>query len=592
MPEDPKHSEDLPPDILGAIKRAIRIGITFTSRNIFDEQCDLSNVREILAAFNQSKAIALCAEWNRWNTWVMFHEGTWKQAVADQQRVLDELVPPNFQRRAAEVFDDERFVSPFSEISILGLIGLLCRYAQTTGGESANTRHGQRALFRALLALQEGVFPENFLDLPVEDQFPYSTRVTLANLSLQNRWAYDMGRLHILLTVPEISRKLAGISVAEWFQRRLGIDGKDYECVANTLLGSAFYRADYSKLPIQAPGLYQRMTPLLLLSTTSPAEVAWGLDRTSAQAKPTHLSDAVPHSNVLLVRPILQMENNLICTSTRNLFNKLHRGLPYLCLEARRNPAETKAAPRNEFGDIFECYAIWLMRQWMAGPEIRFVTNYWVRQPKGKAERDILVIHRDVGYLFEVKATVPAMNIRRFGNLQDLVDLHTKAAQQAYTAAEALLSGSAFEDAQLSQPLPKLNRIVPCAITYEFLAVRWPHSDAFERALQKAVGKPLFSSETGILPFQILDVQQVEVWDDLFSLPSQVDQLLQALEVRSLDPLKRYRDFPEDERYHFRPDYVEKPGIVRTMVEAAEESSRRRLHEIQQPGETPFSDPP
>ena len=70
------------------------------------------------------------------------------------------------------------------------------------------------------------------------------------------------------------------------------------------------------------------------------------------------------------------------------------------------------------------------------------------------------------------------------------------------------------------------------------------------------------------------------------------DQLLQALEVRSLDPLKRYRDFPEDERYRFRPDYVEKPGIVRTMVEAAEESSRRRLHEIQQPGETPFSDPP
>jgi hypothetical protein len=216
----------------------------------------------------------------------------------------------------------------------------------------------------------------------------------------------------------------------------------------------------------------------------------------------------------------------------------------------------------------------------MSGEGIRFITNYWIRHPKGNAERDILVLYRDVGYLFEVKATVPAMKIRRFGVLQDLVDLHTKAAQQAYTAAEALVSGNAFEDAQSTRPLPKLKRVVPCAITYEFLAVRWPYSEAFEGALQIAVGKPLFSANASILPFQILDVQQVEVWDDMFSLPRQVEQLLRALEARSMDPMKRYRDLPEDEHNRFRQDYVENPGMVRRMTGEAEKSSHDRLREI------------
>jgi hypothetical protein len=82
------------------------------------------------------------------------------------------------------------------------------------------------------------------------------------------------------------------------------------------------------------------------------------------------------------------------------------------------------------------------------------------------------------------------------------------------------------------------------------------------------------------LPFQILDVQQVEVWDDFFLLPRQVNQLLRALEIRSLDPMKRSRDLPDDEQNGFRPDYVENPGIVRGMTDEAEKSSHERLREI------------
>jgi hypothetical protein len=504
----------------------------------------------------------------------------WKPATKDQETLVNDLVPPNAQRRALALFDDDDFFSPFSEISVLALIGLLCRYATVRGAVSVDTRNGQRALFRALLALQESTFPDDFLDLPIPEQFPFATRVILANISNQNRWSYDMGRLHALLTVPEIADGLDGLTVREWFLRRLNVDGEDYECVANILLGSAFHQADYSRLSQQAPAVYQRMVPLLRLSTTTPEGVAHGLNTVNAQAEPAHLSDAVRHSNVLLVRPMIRLGEKLICTSSRTLFNKLHRGLPYLCLEARTHPDEDKTRPRDEFGYIFESYVIWLMKQWIAGREVRLTTNYWISQPGGPAERDIVAIRQETAYLFEVKATVPAMKIRQFGSLEDLVALHRKAGQQAYTAAEALISGNALEDKNLTSPLPKPKQVVPCAITYEFLAIRWPYSDFFEHALEEAVGRPLFSGRHGILPVQTLDIQQVEVWDDLFSLPVEVDRLFQALERRALDPFKRYRALPEDSRNSFRGDYVENPGVVRRMVDAAEQASGRRLKQI------------
>lgn len=580
MPASPEDDSNIPPEILAEIRGAVRIGITFTSRNIFDEKLNLKDVVETIAPLNRSGAIVLCAEWNRWNTWVCFHHGTWKHAKNDQQKVLDDLVPPHAQRRATAVFEDEDFISPFSEISVLALIGLLCRYATATGGESLDTRHCQRALFRALLALQESIYPDNFFDLTIPEQFPFAVRVILANVTPQNFWSYDMGRLHALLTIPEFAGSLGGMTVREWFLKRLGVDGNDYECVANTFLGSAFYGADYSKLSQQAPALYGLMMPLLQLSTTTPEDVAHGLSNTQSQSEPTHLSDAVSHSNVLLVRPMIRLEEKLICTSNRNLFNKLHRGLPYLCLEARTNPGEDKTRPRDEFGYIFEAYVVWLMKQWITGADVQLAANYWIPQPGGPAERDIVAIRGGVGCVFEVKATVPAMKIRQLGSLGDLVALHQKAAQQAYTAAEALISGHAFEDKKLTRPLPKLKRVVPCAVTYEFLAVRWPYSDLFEDALKAAVGKPLFSGQHGILPLQMLDVEQVEIWDDLFKLPAEIDRLFEALERRASNQFKRYRALPEDTQNNFRADYDQNPGIVRKMVDSAEKSSRQRLKEI------------
>ena len=305
-----------------------------------------------------------------------------------------------------------------------------------------------------------------------------------------------------------------------------------------------------------------------------------GLNETHPQPDPTDLSEGIPYSSVLLVRPMIRLQDKLVCTSPRNLFNKLHRGLPYLCLEARTAPEEQRSRPRDEFGYIFEGYVAWLFKAWIEGNGVKLAMNYWIRQPDGAAERDLVAIRDEVAYVFEVKATVPAMKIRKFGGIEELVSLHKKAASQAYTASEALIQGIAFEDRELKTPLPKVKKVVPCAITYEFLAIRWPYGDCFEQALQQATSRPLFSGKDGILPFQTLDIQQVELLDDLFALPGDIASLFRALERRSLNEFKRYRDFPEDKKNSFRPDYLENPGVVRRLVDSAKRTSALRLEEI------------
>jgi hypothetical protein len=136
QPGDDQH---VPPEIVEEIQRAVRIGITFTGENILGEKLALAEVLRIVSTLNRAEAIGLCAEWNRWNTWVIFHGG-WKVADTDLQRLLDELVPPHAQRRATSVIADDAFLSPFSEVSVLALVGLLCRYAPATAGESVDTR--------------------------------------------------------------------------------------------------------------------------------------------------------------------------------------------------------------------------------------------------------------------------------------------------------------------------------------------------------------------------------------------------------------------------------------------------------------------
>ena len=107
MTAQSEDSEGIPPEVLENIRGAVRIGGTFTSRNIFGEKLTLQELLGLVSPLERDGAITLCAEWNRWNTWVLFHHGTWQEAPKDQEKLLNDLVPLNAQRRAG-VLDSTR----------------------------------------------------------------------------------------------------------------------------------------------------------------------------------------------------------------------------------------------------------------------------------------------------------------------------------------------------------------------------------------------------------------------------------------------------------------------------------------------------
>jgi hypothetical protein len=222
-------------------------------------------------------------------------------------------------------------------VSLVALIGLVCRYAAETGGDALDTRERRWLIFKALLGLQDSLMPHDLVQAMADahgpeikrvfrEQFPYAMRTILANLCQQNRWSYDMGRLHALIHIPEVSAwlqaKRRGVTVNDWFQRRIGVPATDYEVIANIQFGAAVYGADFGALRDQQPVLAPSIERLITLSATTPNELV------AQQAEPKTIFDAHNHADLLLLRPLLLVEGRYLVTSVSNLFNKFHRGMP------------------------------------------------------------------------------------------------------------------------------------------------------------------------------------------------------------------------------------------------------------------------
>jgi hypothetical protein len=274
------------------------------------------------------------------------------------------------------------------------------------------------------------------------------------------------------------------MSVADWFSKRLDINAMDYGVIANVQFGAAACSADFEAMSAQCPSLAPSIQKLLSLSAVTPEELV------SSQPAPPSLLEAINHSEPLLIRPLVKDGNRHHVTSLANLFNKFHRGLPYLALEARQITGGGGSDARAEFGHIFQGYITWLASQWFSGSAVQVIAEYWTAgcgllgENGEPYEKDLLLIADDVAYVFEIKASVPNLNVRRKGGINDFRDMLKPVTVQAYQAAQALTQGKAFYDRELSKPIPATKRAYPCGVGYEFNPLRFPYSDFFQEALE------------------------------------------------------------------------------------------------------------
>lgn len=117
------------------------------------------------------------------------------------------------------------------------------------------------------------------------------------------------------------------MSTEDWFRERLGISATDYEAMANVHFGAAAHGARMEGAP---PYLAEGISRLHRLACQTPDESA------STVPELSQLWEANRNLEALMIRPVLRLADRDLVTSIGHLFDKFHRGLPYLVVEFSR----------------------------------------------------------------------------------------------------------------------------------------------------------------------------------------------------------------------------------------------------------------
>ncbi|MBI5774104.1 MAG: hypothetical protein HZA89_10225 [Verrucomicrobia bacterium] len=541
---------------------------------------------------NQASVLRTCAQLGALNDTLIRFSGGWHSVAG--RSLVPELarlifpVSPRSQRRVLEVCADPDFVAPFIDFAIAGLMGLACRYCPRTGGQDLIKDLKRREnSTRILLQLQESTVPSEELLLALktgqfEAVFPKLTRSILAAVSHQNDWVKDLGRLHLLTSITEISESFAARSnfksVAGWFLQRMGISPEEYQALSHIFLAYAFNDLINSGSMFQDfLAVSAKKFDFFRLVITSPESVI-------AQAEPQTIEEALFGPLPLWVRPVLHDGKEFYISSRGWLFNKLLRGFPYLILETERArlgrdlTKDEVDGMRGEFGLIFEGYICWLFKQWFQGANVGIISPYYVKTAAGHwREKDFLLVHDGIGYPFEIKALVPPLGLRQTGDLDGWLKYFSHIADQSVEAAEALVTGRGFY-ADKSTKIQNVQKAYPCGVTFEATPFRQPIVLPFEAALSAKLGRNVFAESNGVGPLQLFDVETLESWDEFFSLPAETSQLFALLRQRAESVVHRYSSFGRMGRSPITSDASQ--GILERATERAKETILAKANEI------------
>jgi len=545
----------------------MNVGVTLTSKDVFNEELNLTDCKLFLGSLDQTDVLRLCALLTAVNQISAYEVGGWKSPGGERllDGVFKDLLQPVPLERAKKLYRTSQHFAPLNGAALSGVTGLACRWCPKDGGQRIDSiEHGQKFV-RVLFALQEAMLDRTMVKRniasigEIECQralFPHFARNILANQAV--RMEHDLGRLHAFSTrLPEVCDK--------WFVERFGLSVLEYQCFFTGLSGYAgkFIQHNHvchlhlrlDKFLDSLNGPRDRIDQLLRVAETTPERLA------AETVEPNEMADAVFCIDHLLVYPLLKIGEFHLVTSFEAVFSKFFRGFPYLSQlrAAQDKPSgsgDVVLGARGGFGKIFEAYAVWLTHQRFGGGSVEIIEDYRVQLPGHKksslAQRDLLLIRGDVGYALETKAIVPNLHLRKTGDLEEVVRYIVPKDDgnvdrqglvfQARTAAEALTTGKAFRRDEKT-PIRVLRRVFPIGLVFGQLPLRFFNSKPFEIDVAKAYGSDVFRDSGNIAPMQFFDIQAFEEWDKAFGIPSEAGLLFVALEKRAYHEMLRYENF-------------------------------------------------
>ena len=279
------------------------------------------------------------------------------------------------------------------------------------------------------------------------------------------------------------------------------------------------------------------------------------------------------------IYPNLIIGENRICFSKQLVLNKFLFGLPYLVQEAYKKQVgrelfddEVKDL-RSECGYLFEAYVKCLFIKWFSEADgIQTFFNYKIGKKKNELEGDILLIYKCVAYVFEIKSLLPTLEFRQTGNLKLLVKSLCGAFDQAMNLSGAMNKG----DVKISKiKLSRIDRIVPCVITYGEFPIVHEYSHLIEGKILEKLKRNVFSRDRDILPLQIFNISDFETTEQYFDLKNNSEEFFNCLQSRALQPELRYRSFSEIQK-KVRDNLFQNPNFLDEMAE----KSRKYIEEM------------
>ena len=169
----------------------VRSGIVFTTQNIFGGRSDLQRLKELLSRLSMGPALDWTVEQSRQNHLHLAFNATWQKTRERFAEFVNAVLPTPYHVQAWRVFGEEGFISPFSELGLVALTGLICRFCRPLGSGGLMGKEMEWKLVQAALSIQGCPAPEEPIKRAaraqgdevgrmLKAQFPYMTRAILA----------------------------------------------------------------------------------------------------------------------------------------------------------------------------------------------------------------------------------------------------------------------------------------------------------------------------------------------------------------------------------------------------------------------------
>ena len=556
-----------------------------TAKDVYGCALTLSECQKSLASLNRVSCINVLALLKNMNELVFNKD--FNSNSAEYKNHLNSLLiflfdQDQLQKAYSLYQQDPEFFRPLSDQALIAALELACKYCSSISGSNLQTVQKRRPLIHIILSLHENMAP---LDFPGnmqgwEDLTPETFAVFFKNILAHHffdNYRFFNSRLYAIANDQEINddfRNASGCSIDEWFQKRFFLSAEGFIICAflMAVMGGRLKpeNPDGTHLCFRPEILfkkllnkYPKLIDFLDLASITPDDIA------KEHTVSSDLYETLYKATAPIIYPIIIIGENRICFSNQLVLNKFLFGLPYLVQEVYKKEVGRElldkevSCLRSECGYLFEAYVKCLFIKWFSETHgIQTFLNYKIGKKGNELEGDILLIYKHVAYVFEIKSLLPTLKLRQTGDLELLVETLCGAVDQAMNLSDEINKG----DVEVPEKIPRIERIVPCVITYGEFPITREYSHIIEAQVIEKLNRSVFNNATNTLPLQFFNISDLETAELYFDLRLNPDEFFHCLQSRALQLNLRYRSFSEI-RDEIRDDRGENPNFLDEMAE-------------------------